>query len=188
IDGGAGNNTITGSQDADTLIGGDGNDTVVGGRGNDVALLGNGNDTFTWNPGDGSDIVEGQGGTDTLLFNGSNIAERIDISANGQRVRLSRDIANITMDLDGVEHIQVNALGSADTITVNDLTGTDAKQVAIDLSSPAGSGQGDGAAGGVPVDGPGGGGHDSAAGSGVAVVVNGVAAEVPLAGAEGAND
>ena len=59
------------------------------------------------------------------MFNGANINEKIDISANGSRVRLFRDIGTITMDLDGVENIQVNALGGADTITVNDLTGTD---------------------------------------------------------------
>ncbi|HET9817032.1 MAG TPA: calcium-binding protein, partial [Xanthobacteraceae bacterium] len=188
LDGGAGDDTIIGSQGADLLLGGDGNDTVAGGRGNDTALLGNGNDTFIWNPGDGSDIVEGQGGTDTLLFNGANIAERIDISANGQRVRLSRDIANITMDLDGVEHIQVNALGSADTITVNDLTGTDAKQVAIDLSSPAGSGQGDGAADTVTVNGTAGNDHISIASSGSSVVVNGLAARLSITGAEPGND
>ena len=102
---------------------------MTGGRGNDVAFLGNGNDTFIWNPGDGSDIVEGQAGTDTLVFNGSNVAENMDISANGSRVRLFRDVGNVTMDLNGVENIQVAALGGADTITVNDLTGTDAKQV-----------------------------------------------------------
>ena len=33
------------------------------------------------------------------------------------------------MDLNGVEHIQFNALGGADNITVNDLTGTAVKQV-----------------------------------------------------------
>ena len=144
IDGGAGNDTIIGSQGADLLLGGDGNDTVTGGRGNDVALLGNGNDTFIWNPGDGSDTVEGQAGTDTLVFNGANVNENIDISANGGRVRLARDVGNVVMDLNGVEHIQLNTLGGADTITVNDLTGTDVTQVAIDLAAPAGSGQGDG--------------------------------------------
>jgi Ca2+-binding RTX toxin-like protein len=188
LDGGAGNDTIIGSQGADLLLGGDGNDTVTGGRGNDTALLGNGNDTFIWNPGDGSDVVEGQAGTDTLIFNGANVAERIDISANGQRVRLSRDIANITMDLDGVERIQVNALGSADTITVNDLTGTDVKQVAIDLSSPAGSGQGDGAADTVTVNGTAGNDHISIASNGSSVVVNGLAAQVTITGAEPGND
>src|SRR5262249_33774913 len=145
LDGGAGNDTIIRSQGDDMLLGGDGNDIVTGGRGNDTALLGNGNDTFIWNPGDASDIVEGQAGTDTLVFNGANIAENFDISANGQRARLTRDIGGVTMDLNSVEHIQVNALGGADTITVNDLTGTDVKQVALDLSVPAGSGQGDGA-------------------------------------------
>ena len=128
-------------------LGGTGEDGAEGAeRGNDVAFLGNGNDTFIWNPGDGSDVVEGQAGTDTLVFNGANVNENIDISANGQRVRLSRDVGNVVMDLNGVEQIQLNALGGADTITVNDLTGTDAKQVAIDLSAVPGSGQGDGQA------------------------------------------
>ena len=79
--------------------------------------------------------------------------ENMDISANGSRVRLFRDVGNVTMDLNGVEHIQVAALGGADTITVNDLTGTDVKQVNIDLSATPGSGQGDGAADTVIVNG-----------------------------------
>ena len=133
LDGGEGNDTITGGDGNDTLIGGDGDDTVVGGRGNDTALLGNGNDVFTWNPGDGSDTVEGQAGTDTLVFNGSPADEKIDISANGSRVLLTRDVGTITMDVNGTETIDVNASGGADNITVNDLTGTDVEQVAIDL-------------------------------------------------------
>ena len=188
IDAGAGNDTITGSQGDDLLIGGDGNDTVIGGRGNDVALLGAGNDTFTWNPGDGSDIVEGQDGTDMLVFNGSNAPENIDISANGQRVRLFRDVGNVTMDLDGVENIKVNTLGSPDTVTVNDLTGTDATQVNIDLSSPIGSGQGDGAADNVVVNGTAGGDSVTVAGGAGSVAVNGLAAKVAIAGTEGGLD
>ena len=39
------------------------------------------------------------------------------------------------MDLNGVEHVQFDALGGADNITVNDLTGTDVTQVAIDLGA-----------------------------------------------------
>ena len=128
---------LNGGDGNDTLIGSDGNDLIIGGRGNDVALLGKGDDTFVWNPGDGSDTVEGQAGTDTLLFNGANVNENIDISANGSRVRFFRDVGNVTMDLNSVEHIQFNALGGADTITVNDLTGTDMNQVALDLASPA---------------------------------------------------
>ena len=143
LDGGEGNDTITGGDGNDTLIGGDGNDTVVGGRGKDTALLGNGNDVFTWNPGDGSDTVEGQAGTDTLVFNGSTADETIDISANGSRVLLTRDVGTIIMDVDGTETIDVNASGGADNITINDLTGTDVEQVAIDLGEGA-AGGGDG--------------------------------------------
>ena len=67
-----------------------------------------------------------------MLFNGANINEKIDISANGGRVRFTRDVANITMDLNGVEAIDFNALGGADTITVNDLTGTDVTEVNLE--------------------------------------------------------
>ncbi len=129
---------------------------MVGGRGNDTAFLGAGNDTFIWNPGDGSDTVEGQAGFDTLVFNGANIAERIDISANGQRVRLSRDVANITMDLNGVERIEVHALGGADNIVINDLTGTDLPTggVLVDLAGTLGGKRpGDGAVDTVTVNG-----------------------------------
>ena len=152
IDGGAGNDTISGGDGNDTLIGGDGNDVVIGGRGNDMAQLGAGDDTFVWNPGDGSDVVEGQDGTDTLIFNGSNVAEKISISTNHGRVSLVRDVGAITMDLDGIEHIQLNALGGADNITVNDLSGTGVTQVAIDLASTPNTGIGDGAADTVTVN------------------------------------
>ena len=40
-------------------------------------------------------------------------------------MRFFRDIANVTMDLNDVEAIDFNALGGADTIAVNDLSGTD---------------------------------------------------------------
>jgi len=184
IDGGAGNDTITGSAGNDTLIGGDGNDVINGGRGNDVALLGNGNDTFIWNPGDGSDIVEGGAGTDTLVFNDADIAEKVDISANGSRARLFRDIGNVTMDFAGVEHIQLATLGGADTVNVGDLTGTDVKQVAIDLSATPGSGRGDGAADTVTVNGTAGDDRISVVSSGSSVVVNGLAAQVTISGLE----
>ena len=69
-----------------------------------------------------------------MLFNGANIDENIDISANGGRVRFTRDVGNIVMDLNDVEHIDLNALGGADTITVNDLTGTDVTQVNVNLA------------------------------------------------------
>ena len=154
-----------------------------GGQGNDFADLGDGNDTFIWNPGDGSDIVEGGAGTDTLVFNGSNVAEKIDISANGGRVRLTRDVGGVVMDLNSVENIQLNALGGADTITVNDLTGTGVTQVAIDLRRQPGGG-GDGAADTVIVNGTAGNDAINVVKSGGSLVVNGLAEQVTIANAE----
>jgi Ca2+-binding RTX toxin-like protein len=142
IDGGAGNDTILGSQGADVLLGGDGNDFVFGDNGNDLALMGAGDDVFQWNPGDGNDTVEGQDGTDTMLFFGANIAENIDISANGGRALFFRNIASVTMDLDNVERIDFRALGGVDNIVINDLSGTDVTAIDLDLRGPNGGGDG----------------------------------------------
>jgi Ca2+-binding RTX toxin-like protein len=43
------------------------------------------------------------------------------------------------MDLNGVENIQLNTLGGADLVTVNDLTGTDVSQVNLDLGGNDGA-------------------------------------------------
>src|SRR5262249_17464758 len=137
----------------DTLLGGDGSDFIEGNQGDDVVLMGVGDDVFQWDPGDGSDTIEGQAGNDKMLFNGANINERIDISANGGRVRFTRDVANIVMDLNDVEAIDFNARGGADIITVNDLSGTDVTQMNLNLESVPGSGIGDGQADTVVVNG-----------------------------------
>ena len=150
-----------------------------------MALLGNGNDTFIWNPGDGSDVVEGEAGTDTLVFNGASVGESFDLSANGARVRMTRNVGNVTMDLNGVEHIQLATLGGADLVTVNDLSGTSVSQVAVDLSATAGTGQGDGVADTVNVNGTVGDDRISISGSGSSVVVNGLAAQVTVSGVDG---
>jgi hypothetical protein len=135
--GGNGNDTINGGDGNDILDGGRGDDTVTGGKGTDTAFLGAGNDTFIWNNGDGSDVVEGQAGFDTLVFNGNNnpiVAEDISIFANEGRATLSRVQGNILMNLNSVERIELNdALGGADNITIKDLSGTDVKEVAINL-------------------------------------------------------
>ena len=145
IDGGDGNDTLAGAAGAETLLGGDGNDSIDGNGGNDRALLGAGDDVFVWDPGDGSDVVEGEAGADTMRFNGANVAEQVDLSANGSRLRFFRVQANITMDTAGVERVDFNALGGADQVTVNDLSGTDVGSVNVDLASALGGAQGDGA-------------------------------------------
>jgi Ca2+-binding RTX toxin-like protein len=140
IDGGSGADRLLGGNGAEVLIGGSGNDLVDGNIGADTAQLGTGNDHFQWDPGDGSDTVEGQGGTDVLDFNGSNIGEEIGVAANGQRVRLTRNVAAIAMDFDGIEAMSLRSLGGADTITVGDLTGTALKTADIDLAAFGGGG------------------------------------------------
>jgi Ca2+-binding RTX toxin-like protein len=144
IDGGDGNDTIAGGKGNETLLGGDGNDSIDGNGGNDLALLGAGDDTFVWDPGDGSDKIEGQDGTDTMRFNGANVSEQVDLSANGSRLKLFRTQANITMDTAGVERVDFNALGGADLITINDLSGTDVRSVNVDLAGTLGGATGDG--------------------------------------------
>jgi len=143
LDGGAGDDSIFGGQGTETLLGGDGDDTLDGSKGNDVALLGAGDDTFFWDPGDGSDTVEGQDGLDTMSFIGANVAEQIVVSANGNRLTFSRDIGNVTMDTAGVELIDFAALGGADLVTVDDLTGTDLLSLQVDLEAVPGAGDGE---------------------------------------------
>jgi Ca2+-binding RTX toxin-like protein len=186
LDGGAGNDTLSGGAGADLLLGGDGNDIVDGNQGADMAQLGAGDDRFVWDPGDGSDVVEGQAGRDAMTFNGANVAEQFDVSANGSRVRFTRDVGAITMDLNGVEETDVNALGGADRLNVNDLSGTDMTEIQADLA-----GQGivdDGAADQVVVNGTARNDVITASGSGGKVSVTGLAATVDITNASAAQD
>ena len=188
VDGGAGNDNVLGSNGADVLLGGDGDDVIDGQQGNDVAFLGAGDDSFRWDPGDGNDTVEGQDGTDAMRFNGANIAEKMDVSANGPRVRFTRDVANIVMDLNDVEVIDVNALGGTDTMTVNDLSGTDVVDVNADLAGTLGGTAGDAQPDTVIVNGTNGADTVDVVGAGTSTSVVGLAAQVNITNSEGAND
>ncbi len=107
-----------------------------------------------WNPGDGNDIVEGQAGTDTLLFNGANVerehqhlGQRRPGAVHPRRRQRHRWTSTTS------RRIEFHALGGADNIVVGDLCGTD-----VDAGQPrpvgaSGSGQGDGAADTVTVNG-----------------------------------
>jgi Ca2+-binding RTX toxin-like protein len=184
LNGGDGNDTITGGDGNDLLIGGAGNDVIVGGRGNDTVLMGAGDDTFIWNPGDGSDTVDGQEGQDAMVFNGANIDEKVDMSANGSHLRFTRDVGNIVMDVNGTERVDFNAFGGADTITVNDLTGTDVTEVNLSLERKPGSGEGDGALDTVIVNGTAGNDAMTVNGDASGVTVTGLAAQIHIVGSE----
>ena len=55
-------------------------------------------------------------------------------------MRLTRDIAAISMDLDGIERLRVRALGAADLIDVDSLAHTDVDDVDVDLGAFGGGG------------------------------------------------
>jgi Ca2+-binding RTX toxin-like protein len=188
VDGGTGNDTINGSDASELLMGSDGNDAIDGNRGDDFALLGSGDDSFRWDPGDGSDTIEGQAGSDTMLFNGAGVAENFDVSANGPRVRFFRNVANITMDLDDVEHILTQALGGADNAVVNDVSGTDLTDVEFDLENAVGGNAGDGAVDTVTARGTNGNDTVAMSANAGAVDVTGLAAAVKIDHPEAAND
>jgi Ca2+-binding RTX toxin-like protein len=123
-----------------------------------------------------------------MIFNGADVNERVDISANGNRVRIFRDAGNITMDFDGIEEIDFNARGGADTLTVFDLLATDVAVVNVNLESAVGGGDGQADSviiNGTEVD-------DvfqiAAIGSPSRIVVGGQFPFVNIAGAEDAND
>jgi Ca2+-binding RTX toxin-like protein len=176
--------TQNGGLGNDLFIGSEGDDLINGGDGDDTALMGAGDDVFVWNPGDDNDVLEGQAGFDTMLFNGANVAEEITVSANGGRVIFFRNVATVTMDLNDVEGVDFNALGGADKVTVNDLSGTDVVEMNLNLTEAANVAGADS----VIVQGT--------SGDDVAVVVGdasgtsvlGLAAQVNITGAETAND
>src|SRR5262249_48072281 len=125
---------------------------------------------------------EGQAGTDALNFHGSNANENIDVSANGSRVRLVRDVAAIVMDLNGIEGLNLNALGGTDTVNVHNLRGTGL--TAVNVKLPGVDGQPDGMADNVNVIGTDG--ADNAIVGGTAGVekVTGLGEAVSVSGAD----
>jgi Ca2+-binding RTX toxin-like protein len=126
--------TLNGGLGIDVFFGSQGEDLFTGGDGNDTALLAGGDDTIVWNPGDDLDTIEGDDGYDALLFNGANVSENIDISAVNGHVRFFRNVANVALDLAGVEAIDFVARGGNDLIVVNDLSSTQLVELNLNLA------------------------------------------------------
>ena len=188
---------IYGQNGDDTLIGGSGNEVLVGGRGDDfvdgnggtdTAFLGQGDDTFVWDPGDGSDTIEGGAGFDKMVFNGNGGNEIMEATANFGRVSFTRNLGGIVMDLNDVEAIDVNALGGTDSVTVNNVSGTDLRHVNVDLAAALGGSTSDGAADTVTVAGTKGDDSIAADANGSAVDVSGLTASVRITHADPTKD
>ena len=88
------------------------------------------------------------------------------------------------MDTDGVEIVDFNALGGADTVTVNDLTGTDVTQTNLDLAGTLGGSAGDGAVDDVIVNATNGDDTINIDGNGSGADVTGLATAVSVTHAE----
>jgi Ca2+-binding RTX toxin-like protein len=185
IDGGRGDDSLQGGSGADAINGGLGDDSVDAGRGADRVTLGNGDDSFTWLPGQGSDAVEGGRGEDLMNFVGSDQAEQFAVQANGSRVRFTRDLGGIVMDIAGIEEVDTKALGGADTLTAGDLTGTDLERVETNLHGATGD---DGAGDLVTINATNGADAVRAQGATGNVTVTGLAARLDIEGANAAQD
>jgi Ca2+-binding RTX toxin-like protein len=135
LDGGDGKDTLIGANGDERLTGGPGDDFVDGNQGADTVALGDGADAFQWDPGDGNDTILGGSGADKLVFNGSNANEVYDLSAVADRVRLFRNVGNVVMNLDDIESIELRALGGPDTVTVNNLSGTELTEIHTDFAA-----------------------------------------------------
>lgn len=92
INGELGNDTLTGSADADTITGGDGNDVISGEAGNDT-LSGNA-DNDSISGGDGNDFIDGNDGNDTALGDAGDDS----IMGGFGNDMLTGDIGNDTID------------------------------------------------------------------------------------------
>ena len=191
LDGDDGSDVVLGGPGDDTLIGGADFDDVKGGKGDDVARLGGDFDRFSWAPGDGSDDVDGGASRDSLFFLGENAAEAFEVSAIGRRVRFTRDVGNIALQLSDLEEIDTLAGRGADTFAIGDLSGTPVALVDVSLAPGFGFPGGDGEADRVAVTGTDG--DDALAVTGQVVVagtttLTGLPAKVNISHTEGAND
>jgi Ca2+-binding RTX toxin-like protein len=126
LDGGPGDDVLTGADSNDSLAGGEGNDRLVGAKGADNMLGDAGNDTLVWNNGDGTDTQDGGAGNDLAEFNGAaTLGDDVvlDPDQNPGQVKLQRtNLVNITIH-STTERFQVNGLGGADSITAHDGVG-----------------------------------------------------------------
>ena len=121
-----------------------------------------------------------------MNFNGANVAEVVTVSAIGDRVRFTRNVANIVIDLVSAEGLDFHALGGADSITINDLSGTDLTEINLDLNA-AGK-VGDGQSDTIVLNGTSGDDVLVVFGDAGGASVLGLAAQVNIIGAQAAQD
>ena len=133
LDGGAGDDSISGTDAADELRGGPDDDTITGRRGDDIVDLGDGDDTFHRSTPDGRDRVEGGTGDDRATAAGSGTDDTIDVQRLLSRTRVRYGFTG-QADLGSVETVDVGAQSGTDRVTVLDLAGTATRTVNVHSS------------------------------------------------------
>ncbi|MDD5385109.1 MAG: calcium-binding protein [Gallionella sp.] len=137
IDGGIGNDVITGSAGNDIIIGGAGSDVLAGGAGDDTFLIAGTDTAYDRFQGDaGYDVIQGGAGDDVIrmnYFTGASTVERID-GGLGLNV-IAGTQYNDTIDLSGTELVNIANIdggvgndvitGSAGNDTIIGGTGSD---------------------------------------------------------------
>ena len=150
VDGGGGNDTITGSEHADLLDGNAGDDRIVPNDNpappnvvRDDARGGLGDDTIVWNGGDDDDLNEGGPGVDTIQVNGAAANETFTVNAAAGRVIFDRALPTPTppglfnIDIGTAEVLDLNMNGGDDNVTAG--AGLDALGFKLDVDGGAGN-------------------------------------------------
>ena len=141
LNGGGGDDTITGSEYPDVMNGGDGNDRLIGDNNDagtrDVANGEGGDDTMVWNPGDGDDTNEGGPGSDVVEVNGGGNEDfTVKPSATPGRVAFDRTGPTppgpFNLDIGTSEKLDFNGRAGNDTLLADG--GLAALGFALDLS------------------------------------------------------
>jgi hypothetical protein len=188
VDGGTGDDTIdasamtkdktqpflNGGPGKDFVVGSPGQDVISGGTSDDVLLLSGGLDTAKWAAGDGNDITEGGAGTDFLQIDGSTAADAIAVSPVGGRTVVSHNGERI--DLGGLERIDILPAAGADSVRVDDMSGTATDHVDVLLTVARGSQLRDPSPDRVQINGTNGADHIDVATGGPTVRTTGLAA------------
>jgi Ca2+-binding RTX toxin-like protein len=140
ITGGAGADTISGSNGMDAIDRGSGPDEIFGAGERDTISGGDGDDTVLWSPASGNDWVRGDVGWDRVVMSGNTTGEQFSVQALADgTARLTRDIGAVTLDVAQFDAVEVLPGDGPDTVTVHDLQGSGIVQVDVDLDQPGGS-------------------------------------------------
>ena len=111
LNGRGGNDTLRGNAGLAGLV----SLTLAGGAGTDTIDGSDGPDTIRWSVGDGSDDIDAGAGADRFEARGNGSANAFQFSANGAAVAL--DVGGVLLSIAFVETIDVDALGGADTFS-----------------------------------------------------------------------